>query len=450
VIAEDEDRASSEVGLLDGLGEDELPEGVRLRIALDLLEQLSIESAQPVGARAATSRLKLGNVCIRSDGSADIRGKGDSSGAPVLLWEILAMRQAPAGVLPRVHDVVDEIHPDVDDVVTYAVVDRRYATLDELLEALVEASSDRVGTRSDVAGAFGFAPPTPPEKPLAVEPSPLPEAPRQSETRLTKQQEPAAAPAVARSSVLFVAGDPDAGGVREAIERAGHRVILCDAARALETAIAEDPSCIVFDLASSPNALEVIQRMRTDDSTASAIPLLLLTEGEGEPHLGGYLVGGDVCFKKPLRVADMVIQVEALVRMSARLKAARAWLRSRPVQKVFEGNLAHFSVATLLSVLEMERRTGVFEVTYRNRRAELDFIAGVVIRGTSQGIAVPVLRALTTMLEWKKGRFSFTPMPYREPPPGGVGIGELLLEALRRKDEQQRLETEPGRESSAG
>src|SRR5262245_34916122 len=205
------------------MGGEELPEGVRLRIALDVLGQLAMESAQPIGARAAKSRLRLGNVTVLADGSAELRGTGDSSGAPTLLWEILASREAGAGELPRVHDVVDELHPDVDDVVTNAL-ERRYATLDELVEALGDAAGERVATYVDVAravqtpsettpaalatgptdGAPSDAPPTEPSPvadvataaaEVATDEDWVAPPPRHSETRLAAKHEPPAEPA---------------------------------------------------------------------------------------------------------------------------------------------------------------------------------------------------------------------------------------------------------------
>jgi hypothetical protein len=56
-------------------------------------------------------------------------------------------------------------------------------------------------------------------------------------------------------------------------------------------------------------------------------------------------------------------------------------------------------------------------------------------------LPVSTLSALESMLGCQRGRFSFTPMSEREGAPRGIGIGELLLEALRRRDEQAHAET---------
>src|SRR5262249_13446687 len=200
--------------------------------------------------------------------------------------------------------------------------------------------------------------------------------------------------------------------------------------RAFDLMQSLEPSCVVVDVDySGEGGYGFVRRLRVDGSNASAIPLAFLAQSsEKRSHLAGFLVGADVCVTKPFRVHDAVIQIGALVRMSPRLRTAQEWLKSRPVQKAFEGNLEHISIATVLSVLEMERRTGVFSVTSKKSRAEIDFVAGYAVRGIALGIRVSALGALQKMLEWKHGRFSFMPMAPRDHPPNTPQIGGLLLD----------------------
>ncbi|HVY49683.1 MAG TPA: hypothetical protein VHB21_27505, partial [Minicystis sp.] len=119
-------------------GRDELPQAVRLRLVLDLLRDLSEDLA--LEPRSAGSRLRLEHVELDAEGRASCRGVGDETGAQVLVWEVLASRPAPEGELPRVHDIVDELHADVDDVVARAVaLGGDPATAGELLAALASA-----------------------------------------------------------------------------------------------------------------------------------------------------------------------------------------------------------------------------------------------------------------------------------------------------------------------
>jgi DNA-binding response OmpR family regulator len=775
---------------------DALPDGVRLRVALDVLTAMVQDCVPALEARTPSSRLRIDNVHVNADGIAEVVGGGDHSGAHVLLWEVLAARAAPEGRLPRVHDVVDEIDPDVDDVMS-AAIDQRIASIDELFEALESAGGARVASHTVVGElarvALGLSPAVaPPEPPAAPEPersvaapvtdpepsaapsvakpepahepsvaAPEPEpsvaepvlaerapeleptvaelepsvaapeleptvaepepsvaAPEPEQTvaaavlaepapdpepRVTAPSEAPAsssdAPTLARdapslpeaaamaplsglaadlepvaatpapldavapdsaapSSIAF--GEPDiapslplgpafaapedvvdaerisvtpaladveprswrdgalstaptqaaswpaaatdeapladddawstaltlppevgltpdmrataltpptpeppsvapylgepvdaepieleldldpepserpsdvaatlapagalapaatsdgaavlpatptpppresqtrisahasrAGGdvvvgpaapvvllvapgrnaaLVSAVERSGHRVMWCALTDAERVVAGERPAAVVLDAWEDATTLpgpsdagyEFVRWMRTAGSDVATIPLLLITPpvapnigadpaNASAQHLAGFLVGADVCLGRPYDADELVAQVDALLRMSTRLRATRAALRSRPVAKAFEGNLAQVSIATLLSVLEMERRTGIFEVVAPGRRAEIHFEDGAAVRGRTQGLAVAPLEALESMLCCERGRFSFLPQPLpEEPPVRGVGIGELLLEALRRRDEQERDATN---QSSAG
>jgi hypothetical protein len=518
VAAETSREIQDEVSYRDlASGPAELPEGIRLRVALDVIAQLFEECAPTLGKRSPKSRLRLSNVRVARDGSSRVLGNGDSTGAQLLLWEMIAGREAPDPPLPRVHDVVDEVSPDVDDVVTNAAILRRMASIDELLEALQEAAGSiaapreqiathiaslRAATESapepatDTATASEPATDTATASESATEPLPVPASdsdaesadpsaaaaeaqtlaltddaspiaeapaspattpPRDSHTRVAASGEPEVSlridPDLPSVLVVGVAGEDNE--LCAAIEQGGHRVICTEIELAQDAIAAESPSCVVLDVwhdgtskrGEEPGDIgdagyRFVHWMRMHDSEAAAIPLLLIAPGAQEAsRLSGFLVGADVCLSRPYRVGDIVAQVGALVRMSTRLRKARQWLRSRPVQKAFEGNLAHVSVATLLSVLEMENRTGIFEVLAPQRRVELYFDRGVAVRGRAQGLPVSTLSALESMLGCQRGRFSFTPMSEREGAPRGIGIGELLLEALRRRDEQAHAET---------
>ena len=116
-----------------------------------------------------------------------------------------------------------------------------------------------------------------------------------------------------------------------------------------------------------------------------------------------------------------------------------------------EGDLSQMSIATVLTVLEMERRTGIFEVVSKKRRAQLEIAGGAVVQGMVGGTRVSALTTLRTMLGWTVGRFSFAPLPTREPPTTRKSISAFLLEATRLEDEAMRDELEmlpPSRRSS--
>jgi two-component system OmpR family response regulator len=266
---------------------------------------------------------------------------------------------------------------------------------------------------------------------------------------------------MSRGLVLVIEDDEWVSRLLEsAIREAGYDVIVCATAQAgLEAAFGRMPDCIVCDVdLPDTDGYSVARHVRTHTSRVSVTPFLFLSGLDDEQsRIEGFHVGADVYITKPFRVDEVVAQIEALVQMATRLRARRDSMLSLPPGAVnataIEGDLGQMSIATVLTVLEMERRTGTFEVISKKRRAYLDIIGGNVIEGTVGGTKVSALAALRTMLAWHVGRFSFVPGAAREMPEAGghKTLGAFLIEALRLEDEAARTELElpPSRRRSS-
>jgi two-component system, OmpR family, response regulator len=227
-----------------------------------------------------------------------------------------------------------------------------------------------------------------------------------------------------------------------AIREAMFDAEICGTAQSgLDTAIELEPDCIVCDVdLPDHDGYWVAQNVRTQPSRVSVTPFLFLSSlDDQESRLQGFHVGADVYMTKPFRVDEVVAQVTALVQMAERLRQRRDTFLSMPPEEAsaIEGDLSQMSIATVLTVLEMERRTGTFEVVSKKRRASLDIASGCIEGGTIGGTGVDALSALRTMVGWNVGRFSFTPEPSRTPPSGLKSIGAILIEAVRLDDESK-------------
>ncbi|APR83026.1 Response regulator receiver:Transcriptional regulatory protein, C- terminal [Minicystis rosea] len=240
-----------------------------------------------------------------------------------------------------------------------------------------------------------------------------------------------------------------------AIREAGYEVMICGSARlGLDTAVAQQPDCIVCDVQlPDHDGFWVARNVRTHASRVSVTPFLFLSGLDDEQsRLEGFHVGADVYIAKPFRVDEVVAQIQALVAMASRLRTRRDSMLSLPPPgssaSAIEGDLGQMSIATVLTVLEMERRTGTFEVVSKKRRAQLLIASGQVVEGTVGGTRVASLTALRTMLAWNVGRFSFVPSSEPEAPQapahGGnaLSLGAFLLEAMRLQDEAARADLE--------
>ncbi|AGP40594.1 response regulator [Sorangium cellulosum] len=249
------------------------------------------------------------------------------------------------------------------------------------------------------------------------------------------------------SGVVLVIEDEEyvADLLATAIREVGYEVIYCATAEAgLSTACTLEPECIVCDVGlPDHDGYWVARNVRTQPSRVSVTPFLFLSAlDDQQSRLEGFHVGADVYMTKPFRVTEVVAQIGALVQMASRLRQRRDSLMSIPAsvdQTAIEGDLSQMSIATVLTVLEMERRSGVFEVLSKKRRAQLDIAEGCIVQGTVGGTRVSALAALRTMLAWKVGRFAFVPGS-RPVPPERKSIAAYLLEATRLEDESARVE----------
>lgn len=285
-----------------------------------------------------------------------------------------------------------------------------------------------------------------------------------------------------------------------AIRDAGYDVITCATAKeGFELTCSEEPSCIICDVElPDDDGFWVARSIRALPTRVSATPFIFLTGlDDTQSRMEGYQVGADIYITKPFRIQEVVAQIDALVQMAERMRrqldtqerarppmppppdgpgeitgllndlveapgpttahpsravrdareareareARDAKPKSEPVTAI-EGDLSQMSIATVLTVLEMERRTGIFEVVSKKRRAQLEIAGGAVVQGMVGGTRVSALTTLRTMLGWTVGRFSFAPLPTREPPTTRKSISAFLLEATRLEDEAMRDELE--------
>ncbi len=244
--------------------------------------------------------------------------------------------------------------------------------------------------------------------------------------------------------VLVIEGDePTAQRLAAAIREADYEVVVSNSARAgLDIAIEIKPDCVVCEVElPDEDGYWVARNIRTHASAVAVTPFLFLSGfDDPESRLEGFNVGADVYMTKPFEAEEVVGQVDALVKLASRLRQRRDSMLSAAPEQTYgstaiEGDVRQMSIATVLSVLGMERRTGVFEVVSKKRRAQIEIAGGYVVHGTIGGTRVTALAAMRVMMSWKVGRFSFTPLPPCDAPPSLRTVQALLLDAAKAEDE---------------
>ncbi len=74
-----------------------------------------------------------------------------------------------------------------------------------------------------------------------------------------------------------------------------------------------------------------------------------------------------------------------------------------------QGDVGEFGIGTLLSMFELEKKTGTFVVRRSGQTTiRLDFRDGLVVNAAAEGFdCAPGLGAFEALLLWREGRFEF-------------------------------------------
>ena len=214
-----------------------------------------------------------------------------------------------------------------------------------------------------------------------------------------------------------------------------------DARSGFQRACSSVPDCVVCSVVLPDiDGFWVARRVRTEPGAVSKTPFLLVADiADREARIQGLQVGADCMLERPVSNEEIVAQVEALVSMARRFteKSTDSEHSAPSLAAAFRGDLSNFPLASVLGMLEMERRTGSLEVVSGSgKRALLVLSTGFFAASEIGGVALPPLEVLKDVLGWRTGRFAFRPRDVSSLPPPHGSVGALLLEAMRLEDER--------------
>jgi two-component system KDP operon response regulator KdpE len=196
----------------------------------------------------------------------------------------------------------------------------------------------------------------------------------------------------------------------------------------------EVPDLIVSDVnMPKMDGWQLLRLLRTKAQYAG-VPVLFTTtlKSEGD-RLRGYKLGVDDYINKPFRVAELRARVDRLLaRTSGGTPQPSVAVPS--TARSLHGDLAHVSLASVLGLLELERRTGRLTVQ-SDRVGTMSVREGLLVDaavgdGESRG-----QDAVFAMLGWGHGDFEFVVCDVRGDATAGASVSHLLLEHARRADE---------------
>ncbi|PKN31560.1 MAG: hypothetical protein CVU63_23285, partial [Deltaproteobacteria bacterium HGW-Deltaproteobacteria-20] len=219
---------------------------------------------------------------------------------------------------------------------------------------------------------------------------------------------------------------------------------------ALAVAATIEADCVIAEMVLPElDGPSVARALRSEKAPLGNVPILFLSNVDDmASRNAAFQAGADVYLTKPFRVDEVALQVRGLVAMSNRLTGSNkvpipgssdtAPESVSPTVHAIEGNIAQMSVATVLTLLEMERRSGILKVNDGDRRCSLEIVAGYAVGGSIDDSKVAPLAVLREILRWKEGRFRFSPGSDGAIPSNRRSIGALLIEAVRLDDESAR------------
>jgi uncharacterized protein (TIGR02266 family) len=177
-----------------------------------------------------------------------------------------------------------------------------------------------------------------------------------------------------------------------------------DGVDALAACLKDPPDVILSDVQMPRmDGWQLVRIVRSRPQFAQ-VPMLFLTRLRGEDErLKGYQLGVDDFVPKPSRAEELVARVDRVV---ARLKRPTA----APVQqKMLRGDLEQVSLPSVLSFLELEKKTGILSLL-SDRAAKILIDLGRPFKVELDG--APAERTsrqlLEEVLDWTKGQFEFS------------------------------------------
>lgn len=231
----------------------------------------------------------------------------------------------------------------------------------------------------------------------------------------------------------------------QALRTKGYEVqVAVDAQTGFASACAAVPECVVCNVELPDiDGFWVARRIRTEGSLVSSTPFMFVSDSDDEEaRLQGLHVGADVYLSMPFTNDELEAQISALIDMARRLRVRRDSMIPEPQSSkqgvAFRGDLAQMPLASILMMLEMERRSGQLKVSNdAGQSAVFTLIGGTFVHSEMNGNEGSALDVLRDVLRWRTGKFAFSPRDVVQKASPRVSIGEMLLTAMQLEDEER-------------
>ncbi len=223
--------------------------------------------------------------------------------------------------------------------------------------------------------------------------------------------------------------------IASALGSAGHQVVHAVSGKdALAQAASRVPDLVVTDVKMPEmDGWALVRNLRTAKATA-LIPVIFLTSHDSsENRLHGFNLGADDFISKECVVEEIQTRVQIALKRSQQVRNEADSVGRR---SGFMGDLAIIGLASLLTMFEMERRSGELVLQRGEEEMRIGLRAGRIVCASAKGS--PELageECVYQALVWSNGQFFLASGTIDGPDLIGMSMCQLLLEGARRADE---------------
>ena len=243
---------------------------------------------------------------------------------------------------------------------------------------------------------------------------------------------PVPPPPAGMSSKLLVIDD-DVWYLERAAElmrEAGHVVKTADnGIRGLSVALSFEPDLIITDVQMPMmDGWQLVRMLRARPTMANTPVVFVTSLGSDEQRLQGYRLGVDDYIAKPFNDELLALRIQRV------LDRARAYPRNVLGKKTLRGALSHVSLSSLLSYLNIEKRTGLLLLVKSDAIATLYLREGAVVRADLPDEAdhLTGVDRLFYLLEWDQARFELAEAEVSAADAIGVSVSDALIQFAQR------------------
>jgi DNA-binding response OmpR family regulator len=179
-----------------------------------------------------------------------------------------------------------------------------------------------------------------------------------------------------------------------------------------------------------------VQTLRTKPKLAFVPVLFLTSDASGPSKMRGFQLGADEYVTKPFRFDDLQAHIDKI------LEKGRPRPRLTPPPpseaRALSGDLMQLGLAGVLTLLEMERKSGVLRLEGDQGEAEMHVRDGRIVHANAGDKTNQ--QAVYATLGWEGGRFVFDPQPVTRDDEIQTPTTYLLMEGMRLLDESRRTD----------